>query len=94
MTFEEWMKQSAWHVTDAWALSLMQVAFNAGKTHGKKEAVERVSAMNKRRYEREARNGICPRCKRKHNVGTVYCDACKIVHKQLKAAREARKCQK
>lgn len=91
MTFEQWMKQSAWHVTDEWVLSMMQVAFNAGRSIGKKESVERTSQMNRRRYERETRNGICPRCKRKHDADTVYCDACKVVHKQLKAAREARK---
>lgn len=93
MTFEEWMKRSAWHVTDEWVLSMMQCAFNAGKTHGKKQATERTSKMNKRRYEMWTRNNICPRCKRKHDAETVYCDACKVVHKLLKAAREARKCR-
>lgn len=93
MTFEEWMNRSAWHVTDEWVLSMMQCAFNAGKAHGKKQATERTSRMNKRRYEMWTRNNICPRCKRKHDADTVYCNPCKVIIKQRQAAREARKCR-
>jgi len=91
MTFEQWQRKHAWHVADESMLSMMRLAYNAGHKDGSKAIRAAESAKRKRTYLREKANGICPRCKQKHDGTTIYCDPCKVQMKIEKDNRKARK---